>query len=159
MNIKLLSLGFNGVCKLSLCGIEKEIDLTKVYTLEEIEKVILTKIREIANKNLHTSNLEDFIDNFIYCVKNGKVLICNERGVGVSSFLEELSRYFNLYIVTNRVNVYKSLTPRNIEGLRGINIKNNPYIVVDNVGYDVIDELRSMGFKVIGITNISNNIY
>lgn len=103
---------------------------------------------------------EKFIDEFIKSISQEKIYITNCRGVGVSSFLTEIAKQFNLPLLvasSNKMmeikseykNVYKV---RSLEDVDSILELNSRYIICDNMKIDVINKLRTCEYVPIGIS-------
>lgn len=141
----------------------------KTFSLQQVE-INEEVIKEIAKHNLLSSNYngrriqifsdgyilnsnyikDKFVDEFIGSLHQEKILITNFRGIGVTSFLKEIAKTFNLPLIVasnnqkeeikkEYNNVYKV---RNIEDLYQLRGLNSRYIICDNIKIDLINKLR-----------------
>ena len=102
---------------------------------------------------------EKFINEFIKSISQEKVLVTNFRGVGVTSFLKEVAKKFDLPLLVasgnlmNDIkkeydNVYRVRDMEDVSRIRGLN---NKFIICDNLKVDIINKLREYDFVPIGI--------
>lgn len=143
-----------------------KIDIKKMYP--DIEKLIEDLLIEIAEKtfidikyescnrlldiglNLDYEK-EDFIRMVIHSIKQNKVLMCDYRAIGKSSFLSEVAKYFKIPIVARcKTNLSYD---KNIKVYKISDIKdgvNTTTLLADDITLADVRQLRDKGFKVIG---------
>lgn len=120
-----------------------------------IKELIRSKIKDILDSNIYPTNDFDFnkdMEDLIEALMTDKVKMLNYRGIGKSTFLRELSKEFNIPIITS-----SSVSARNFENgysihdTRWLNKIDSDTILVDDITIKEVYDLRNKGFKVSGI--------
>lgn len=102
---------------------------------------------------------ENFINEFLKSIAQGKVLITSFRGVGVTSFLKEIAIKFDLPLLVRSSNMTTKINKeydnvhrvRDMEDAEQIKGLNGKFIICDNLDVDIINKLREYDFIPIGI--------
>ncbi|MGL4452264.1 MAG: hypothetical protein ACRCTZ_13865 [Sarcina sp.] len=118
------------------------------------EKSLL--IREVYGNKFYKK--DNFIREVISAIDSNQVIICEERRIGKSRFINNLAQVYNLPVVVNRecskINYDNAIDifskDENFEG----KFKVGDTVLVDDVFIKDVDKLRKMGLNVVGFARV-----